>query len=208
MENANPLKKSTPVYVSYATLHSALDNLKNHGIPSTGVIDKSLWDTQSGAIQGQILLALRFLSLIDEQNHVQPDLVTLAKASLEQRKTLLKPIIEQKYHSVIALGLSTISQWQLEEEFRKFDISGSTLDRAVRFFVRACQDCGIPISKRIAEKVRSTAVVHVRRRRAGNGKRDSSDAGAQTSGDGDGPRNRRQALGEVPAVRSELAGCT
>jgi hypothetical protein len=179
MDNTNPLKKSTPVYVSYVTLLSALDNLKNHGIPSTGIIDKSLWDTQSGAIQGQILLALRFLGLTDEQNRVQPDLVTLAKASPEQRKTLLRPIIEQKYRSVIAVGLPTISQAQLEDALRKFEISGSTLDRAVRFFVKACQECGIPLSARVAERVRASSSTPARRRKSANShKRDADTSGA------------------------------
>jgi hypothetical protein len=172
MEGSNALKTSTPVYVPYATLLSALDNLRDHGIPSTGIIDKSLWDTQSGAIQGQLLLGFRFLGLIDEQNRVRPDLPSLAKASAEQRKALLKPIIEEKYHSVIALGLATISQGQLEEAFRKFEVSGSTLDRALRFFVRACQDCGIPISPRVAEKVRSATTTQIKRRRAATPKRD------------------------------------
>ncbi|MGA7339756.1 MAG: hypothetical protein WBE72_19470 [Terracidiphilus sp.] len=172
MENANPLKTSTPVYAPYATLLSALDNLRTHGIPSTGIIDKSLWDTQSGAVQSQLLLALRFLGLIDEQNRVQPPLPILVRASAEERKTLLKPIIEQKYQSVISLGLATISQGQLEDAFRRFEISGSTLDRAIRFFVKACQECGIQISKRVSDKVRNSTTNPTRRRRNGGGRRE------------------------------------
>jgi hypothetical protein len=183
MESTPTFKKSTPVYAAYATLMSALDNLRTHGIPSTGIIDKSLWDTQSGAVQSQLLLALRFLGLIDEQNRVQPDLPVLAKASPEQRKVLLKPIIETKYHSVISLGLATISQGQLEDAFRTFEVSGSTLDRAIRFFVKACQECGITISKRIVDKVRSSPAGPGRRRKASNGAKregDDSDPAGQT----------------------------
>lgn len=180
MDSENALKTSTPVYVPFATLISALENLKTHGIPSTGIIDKSLWDTQSGAIQGQLLLGFRFLGLIDEQNRVQAALPVLVKASAEERKTLLRPILEEKYRSIIALGTATISQGQLEEGFKKFDISGSTLERAVRFFVKACQECGIPISARVAERVRGSSGGSARRRRSGNGKRDAgngSDSG-------------------------------
>jgi hypothetical protein len=162
-----PDKPATPVYVAYATLMSALDNLKAHGIPSTGIIDKSLWDTQSGAVQGQLLIALRFLGLINEQNRVQAALPVLVKAaSPEERKALLKPIIEDKYRDVIALGLPTISPGQLEEAFREFPVSGSTRDRAIRFFVKACQECGIPISKRVSEKMRSLPTGPRKARRA------------------------------------------
>ena len=182
MENANPAKTLTPVYVPYATLISALDNLKTHGIPNTGIIDKSLWDTQSGAIQGQLLIAFRFLGLIDEQNRVQPSLLPLVKSGTEERKGLLKPIIEEKYRSVISLGLATISQGQLEEAFRKFRISGSTLDRAVRFFVKACQECGITITKRIADRVRTTQAIPRRRRASANNKlNEGSEAGSEES---------------------------
>jgi hypothetical protein len=176
VESSAPLKTSTPVYAPYATLISALDNLRTHGIPSTGIIDKSLWDTQSGAVQSQLLLAFRFLGFIDDQNRVLPVLPALVKASPDERKALLKPIIEQKYQSVISLGLATISQGQMEEAFRKFEVSGSTLVRAIRFFVKACQECGIQISKRIADKARNTAVGVPRRRRANHSKRDSEES--------------------------------
>src|SRR5579872_6781248 len=99
---------STPVYVPYATLISALDNLKKHGIPGTAKIDKTLWDNQSGAIQGQLLLAFRFLGLIDAQDRVLPTLPPLVEASTEDRKPILKKIVEEKYHKVLALDLNTI----------------------------------------------------------------------------------------------------
>jgi hypothetical protein len=172
MTDQTSAKTSAPVYVPFATLISALDNLRTHGIPSTGIIDKSLWDTQSGAIQSQLLLAFRFLGLIDDQNKVRQSLPVLVKATGEDRKAALKPIIEQKYQSIIALGLETISPGQLDEAFRKLNVSGSTLVRAVRFFVRACQECGIPISKRIAENVRSASVAAVRRPKKAPSKRD------------------------------------
>lgn len=168
---------STPVYVPYATFLSALDNLRTHGIPGTGKIDKTLWDTQSGAIQGQLLIAFRFLGLIDEQNKVLSPLPPLAAASAEERKPMLKKIMEEKYKSVLSRDLNTISQGQLEEAFRAFNISGSTLVRAIRFFVKACQEVGIPISKRVSEKTRSTGSQPRRPRRiSSNGKRENGDA--------------------------------
>ena len=148
--------KSTPVYVPYATLLSSFDALRTHGIPKSGVIDKSIWDSQSGTIQAQLILAYRFLGLIDDQKKISPSLQPLVSASSEDRKPTLKAIIEEKYHSVISLGLTTISPAQFVEAFRKFDISGSTLDRATRFFVKSCTELGIPIGKRFAERAKPT----------------------------------------------------
>jgi hypothetical protein len=157
----------TPVYVPYATLISSLENLKTHGIPGTGIIDKSIWDTQSGAIQGQLLIAYRFLGLIDDKNHLLPSLPTLVKASTEERKKLLRGIVEEKYKAVVALDLKTVTQGQLEEAFRAFNVSGSTLVRAIRFFIKACQENGIPISARVADKMRGTASGTSQRKRKG-----------------------------------------
>ncbi len=155
MENEN-VTKATPVYVPYATLLSALDALRQHGIPATGKIDKSIWDSQSGTIQAQLLLGFKFLGLIDEQKKVLPALPPLVDANPTDRKPLLKKIIEEKYRPIVSLDLTTISQGQLDEAFRKFDINGSTLVRATRFFIKACTELGIPIAKRFVERSRPT----------------------------------------------------
>jgi hypothetical protein len=165
-----PTTEVTPVYVPYATLISALDTLKQHGIPRTGKIDKTIWDSQSGAVQAQLILGFRFLGLIDDQKGVSPQLPPLVAAAPEDRKGLLKKIIEDKYRSILALDLETISQGQLEEAFRKFDVSGSTLDRATRFFVKACADLGIPIAKRFSERARP---IGPRKKRTSNAPRES-----------------------------------
>jgi hypothetical protein len=165
---------ATPVYVPWATFISALDNLRTHGIPASGRIDKSLWDTQSGAIQGQLLIAFRFLGLIDDKNKVLPTLPTLVEAEGPARKPLLKAIVEEKYKSVISLGLASISQGQLDDAFKLMNVSGSTRERAVRFFIKACQELGIPISSRVAQKTRA-AGSQPRRPRRQNTQREQTD---------------------------------
>jgi hypothetical protein len=152
-----------PVYVPYATLISALDALRAHGIPRTGKIDKTIWDSQSGTIQAQLMLGFRFLGLIDEQRNATPVLQPLVQATGEDRKVLLRKLIEEKYHHILSLDLTSISQGQLDEAFRAFEISGSTLTRATRFFVKACVELGIPIAKRFSERSKPTGI---RKRRA------------------------------------------
>ena len=82
---------------------------------------------------------------------------------------MLKAIIDDKYRSVISLGLTTISQGQLEEAFRAFNISGSTLLRAIRFFVKACEELGIQISTRISAKTHGAGAAAPRKRKSSNG---------------------------------------
>lgn len=93
--------KTTPVYVPYATLISSFDALKLNGIPHSGILDKSIWDTQSGAIQGQLIMAYKFLGLITDQRAVVQGLNSLVHATPEDRKPILKKIIEDKYRSAV-----------------------------------------------------------------------------------------------------------
>jgi len=148
--------QATPVYVPYATLITALETLRTHGIPRTGRIDKTIWDTQSGAVRAQLLLGFRFLGLIDEQRSILPPLRPLVEATGEEQKALLKAVIEDKYRDILSLDLTTISQGQMDEAFRKFGVSGSTLVRATRFFIKACTELGIPIAKRFSERSKPT----------------------------------------------------
>lgn len=159
--------KTTPIYVSYSTMISALDALRNHGIPASGKIDKTIWESQSGSVRGQLILAFKFLGLIDADNRVQSALPPLVAAtSPAERKPLLKKLIEEKYRNVIALGLTTISPGQLQEAFRKYGIDGSTVKSATRFFIKACTELDIPIAKRFSENVRSSGP---RKKRSANG---------------------------------------
>ncbi len=175
MSNEKSGTTTTPVYVPYATLISALDSLKRDGIPGTGKIDKTLWDSQSGAIQGQLLLAFRFLGLIDERNRVLPALPPFVEASPEDRKPLLRTLIEEKYSTLLSLDLNTITQGQLDEALRSFGIGGSTIIRAGRFFVKACQEVGIPISNRVTGKSRPNSSATPRKRKNGHSSRHQDD---------------------------------
>jgi hypothetical protein len=164
-EESKDVTQTTPVYVPYATLISSLDALQKNGIPSSGVIDKTIWDTQSGTIRGQLILAYKFLGFIDGNRKVLPTLPPLVAAAGDDRKPLLRKVIEDKYRSVISEGLATISPGQFNDAFRKLNVDGSTLTRATRFFVKACVEVGIPIAKRFSERTRASGP---RKKRAPN----------------------------------------
>ena len=66
-----------PPYVSYKALMKFIETLRR-GIPSQ--IDRSLMRNLSGTMQTQMLTALRFLKLIDQQGHPEPILSRLVSA--------------------------------------------------------------------------------------------------------------------------------
>ncbi len=65
----------TPPYISFATLLTFLKALRTDGVPPQ--IDKSVLRKLSGALQGQLKVALRSLGLMDGKDKPTPKLKEL-----------------------------------------------------------------------------------------------------------------------------------
>jgi hypothetical protein len=63
----------------------------------------------------------------------------------DQRKSLLAGIIREKYNSQLGLG-SRATTAQLEASFRELGASGSTVRKAIAFFLAAARYADVPIS--------------------------------------------------------------
>ncbi len=72
-------------YVPFKTFLTALDALEA-GLPNQ--LDRSVWPSYSGAIQGQLLGAFRFLGLMDEGNCPTPALGELVSKRGARRELL------------------------------------------------------------------------------------------------------------------------
>ena len=55
----------TAPYTSYRTFNTFIEDLREHGVPSR--IDRSVLPRFSGVVGGQLMHALRFLGLIDDE---------------------------------------------------------------------------------------------------------------------------------------------
>jgi hypothetical protein len=132
----------SPPYVSFRTLLNFFD-LLSRGVPSQ--VDRSVMPSFAGAVQNQIMTALKFLKLTNDKGMVHERLRTLAERP-ERRRELLRTILEERYQRIFALDLTRVSPIQLEEAFRGYGIAGETLSRAVRFFLAAAEFAGVPLS--------------------------------------------------------------
>lgn len=148
-----PLSQAPP-YVPFRTLLSVLDGMSNV-IP--GQVDRSLWPSYSGAIQGQLIAAMRFLYLIDEKGYPTESLRALADPSTRQAK--LAELLKAAYPDVFGKDPERMSPKQLRDILGSFGISGSTLDRAVAFFIHAARYAGIPLSPHLTAGTRQSRVV-------------------------------------------------
>jgi len=153
---------SVPPYVPYRTFQTFLEFLLEEGIP--GRIDKTVWGPRfSGSSGTQLMTALKVLTLVDAEGHPSHELEDLVHAEGDDRRALLRRILERFYVPVFELDLARASKGQFHEAFRSFGTKEGVLTKCEAFFIRAAQSAGIELSKRIlvgrhgASKGRATA---------------------------------------------------
>src|SRR5438128_923376 len=159
MEERKP--KPAPPYVPFKTFLSAIENLE-HGIPNQ--IDRSVWPSYSGAIQGQLLATLMFLGLIDDRGIPQPSLHELIE-NKANRKNKLAKILEHAYPDLFALNLAKVSPKQLDDAVAEYGVTGATQRKALAFLLRAARYADLPLSPLLKRKTRESG--GTRRRRNG-----------------------------------------
>ncbi len=150
-------KKTVPVYLSFKTFQSALQSLRNHGLPNT--LDRSAFGSRSGAEQTQILSAFRFLGLSDDKERTQDPLRALVKTqeNSSEEKQQIASLLTTRYANAFALNLEAATPAQLEKAIGDYGATGATKDRAVRFFMKAAEHCGIKLSPRLTARKPRTA---------------------------------------------------
>jgi len=137
-------------YVPFRTFLTAIETLER-GCPNQ--LDRSVWPSYSGAIQGQLLGAFRFLGLMDENQFPTPELRELI-ARKDNRRALLRRLLETSYADMIRLDLSRASPRQLDDAMRQYGLNGATHRKAVSFFLQAAQYAGLPLSALLRAKIR------------------------------------------------------
>ncbi len=133
----------TPPYISFQTLENTLDRMHGEGIPSR--VDRSYLSSWSGSAQAQFLRAARSIGLLDADGHPTERLLDLVEKQ-SVRPELIREMVRQYYGDALALG-ENATQAQLEEVFRSYPgISGSTVRKAVAFYMHAARAGGIRLS--------------------------------------------------------------
>ncbi len=134
---------TAPPYISFRTVLNLVERMADEGIPPR--IDRSYLSKLSGGYQGQVLAALRWLNLIDDEGRVQDSLVGLVQ-NPNERGERIGSIIRERYPEAVSLGEQNATQGQLDDELRKTGIGGATLRKATSFYLHAAAFGGIPVS--------------------------------------------------------------
>lgn len=143
---------TTPPYIPFRTLKTFFHDLSEHGVP--GRIDSSVLKRFSGAAQRQLRTALRFLDLVDQDDHPTDDLRQLSAAfGKDTWPAELERLLRSRYSPVLErVDLASASPSQVNQAFKQgfgANASDDVLRKCQLFFFQAVQEAGIPLSKRI-----------------------------------------------------------
>lgn len=144
--------KNAAAYLPFKTFLSAIESLE-HGIPKK--IDRTIWRTQAYVVQTQIIMALRFLGLLDSQDNPTPKLHQLVEKKSD-RKMFLHNLLVDAYRSIIDLDLTKTTPKMLDDEMEKYSVSGDTKKKAVRFFLQAAKYVEMPMHPLLQSQVRNS----------------------------------------------------
>lgn len=139
----------TPPYTSYRTFKTFIQDLHEQGVPSR--IDRSVLTRFSGVVGTQLIHALRFLGLVEEQGRPTRRLKELVNAHGEGRwPEKLLELLRQEYAPLFAIDLDTATPSHFNEAFRKaFPAADAVVQKCVTFFLYAANDSGVKISGRV-----------------------------------------------------------
>ena len=155
-------KKIAPAaYLPFKTFLSSVEALE-HGLPKK--LDRAIWRGQSGIVQGQIMMAFRFLGLIDDEDQPTPFLSDLVERKNE-RAQCVGIMLKSAYRKVFDLDLTKTSPKMLEEAMSNYGVGGDTRRKAVAFFLRAARYAEIPMHLLLTAQIRNSNGAPRRRRK-------------------------------------------
>jgi hypothetical protein len=139
----------TPPYTSYRTFKTFIEDLHEHDVPSR--IDRSVLTRFSGVVGTQLMHALRFLGLIEDDGRPTERLKGLVKAhGTGNWSERLLELLRHEYAPMFAIDLETATPSHFSEAFRKaFPAADAVVQKCVTFFLYAANDAGVKISGRV-----------------------------------------------------------
>jgi hypothetical protein len=156
--------------VGYATFKQWFTGLRG-AVPDK--VDSTLFRGQSGSTISQLKGALTFLKLIDDGFKPTADFGSLATVDPAQWATVFRPIIEAAYGGLLEGLAENATRQQLLDAFRtQGNVSGETAQKAVRFYVTAADECGIPMSPFWRNESSEGGTVRTKRRPSKRGPQD------------------------------------
>lgn len=134
----------TAVYTSFRTLMNLVERMSEEG-GTPDRLDRSYLSNLPGGAQSILMTSCRGLGLVADDGTPTSLFEQLVAASEDERKKIVEGILRRHYEGPLSLS-ARATQQQLEDEFRKLNVSGSTLRKAIGFFLNAAKFAEVPVS--------------------------------------------------------------
>jgi len=142
----------TPPYASYTSFDNFLAHLRDHP-PLPPRIDKSVMSHLNYGTQQALIGSLRSLGLIDDENSPTDRLKKLVQAKENQRGILMLTAIKEAYpYFWSGFDLERATADQFTETIRKQGFKGSTIEKAISFFIAAASAAGAKLSPHLTKR--------------------------------------------------------
>jgi hypothetical protein len=137
--------KTSAAYLPFKTFLTGLDYLKTVSIPNQ--VEPGAFHGMSGQARSQVISAFKFFKLIDAKGTPQPDLHELVNNDTEERKVIVKRLIENRYPDIVALDFAKMTPNQLDEKLsgEQYNIGGETKKKAKTFLLKAAIYAGFKV---------------------------------------------------------------
>lgn len=149
--------KTTPAaaYLAFRTFMSAIESLEQ-GVPKR--LDRTMWKSQSGQTQGQIMMALRFFGLIDDDDVPTVALHRLiAPENKDRRPEQIGALLRHAYKGILDHDLTRMTPKMLEELMSDYNVQGDTRRKAVTFFLQAARYADLPMHPLLFSQIRTSS---------------------------------------------------
>ncbi len=161
-------------YLPFSTFITGLDHLAAISIPNK--IETSTFTSMNPHNKAQMVSALKFFDLIDKDGTPAPLLSDLAHKK-DQRKEIIRALIEKHYPDIVALDFAKMTPSQLETALadKKYNVTGDTKKKAKTFLLKTAQYAGFTIHPLLTKITRN--------RKKGAEKRAGATKPANSNGD-------------------------
>lgn len=143
MSDDEPGEGLSPPYISFETFRNFLQRLDPDLLPPR--IDRSMMTGMAGGTQTYLLQTLRNFGLINDVNEVRPELIEMLGTE-ERLAAGLRRILDAHYGPQMTLSRQAATAAQLSESFAPSGFTGSTLRKAVTFYLHAARAADVPLS--------------------------------------------------------------
>lgn len=144
-----------PAYITYSAWLRLLQGLESYLPPR---LDKSYFDSLkfSDSLRLTARGTLLFLGLLSSKEEPTDRLKQMVESRGEQRKRILKTVIEEAYRPVLRdLDLERATLGQLADRFKEAGAKGDIGRKCLSIFLMLASDAGISLSPSLSAKLRT-----------------------------------------------------